>query len=708
MSTMNRPLQLKLRPVWIALASAALILAGFGLWRLDRATTEEARKRFSLVGDGPARSTIADLLEKNPGSLLSTDSFTVVTRDGVATLDSIVVVGDSTVFEGLRRSGLLDREVQHVNRQRRALAVRAGTMRRRTLDSLAGLTVGWLAINRNADGARIRVLPEPPDGSGVSRTKAPVLAAESRLEHVLLAPDGARLFPFDNEGGGRFRALTDGCHLAADTTEGLRKLLCVRDPKRSSADDAVLRMRRAKTGVALQGLVLELESGTASLNGVRLRRDSAVQLRRGDLLLAGRRALVYDLAHTQALVPAQLVSGRHRVSVPSDSSHIWLVPLTMAGGADGRAVRLTLDLDLQLAVTRSLANTARGRGVRWATVVIADLATGAIITAAQYGDLTTPAGRYRLLEPSNFGSAVKPVHTAAVLVIRPQLLAFRARADGRDVARWVPGIRTFSSGASRCTEPLLSIAAAIVCSNNAVMVSLIGAAGRDVLARGLDSLFGEHVTEASAEAPQPSVQLWPTELARSFELPAILTPAYSQLRLAADRVRPDRLDADDVRTFALGGDAARWTPLALTQAFARIATGRSVSLHFLPTRDGQSQILSGMHGTVWHDTLLTALGGVLTAGTGRGYLTAAQRRPGRLYYAKTGTLDQDGANTRTLLFATGTPDAGSRRVGCGTVVLIHAQYESTIDDIVKPMLERLANLDAFDDGPLVRACRGGA
>ncbi len=170
----------------------------------------------------------------------------------------------------------------------------------------------------------------------------------------------------------------------------------------------------------------------------------------------------------------------------------------------------------------------------------------------------------------------------------------------------------------------------------------------------------------------------------------MLRPLGSRV-LIGRTVGDRRASSRDVVSVALGARANRWSPIEFAQAWGRVVTGRALDVAFVAGGQ-QAAPIANVSGMAWHEQLLDGLNRVVTEGTGRSVLSDVPS--GAWVLGKTGTLNEEGEiRAKTLLLALGEREnRTSRRLGCGSILLVHAIHEKrggSINDVTVPFAQRL-------------------
>ncbi len=684
---------------WIRVSGAIVIasVAGLSVARSAASTPVFPNVGAEQLPDAALREEMSRLLAvRAPAPLLAARAFNVSSLDGVAGLDSIVIAGDTMSYPALSVGGFLNDEVQKYNRWIRRIADRASRRQSGWLDSVRRAPPGLLTVAGRRNDRAVVLVPTRLGGIGeFVHAPAPVLFAGSQRQPAFVDQQGTVLVAFGLHGPSDSASVT-GCSVGLGETPQRRVLRCT---PRNGDGGVVVRLfsDSLRPSAGLGGAV---ERGAVWLNSTRVR--SEVRIADGDLVQLGSRSFVFVNRFSGLAIPAQWINGRVRVTPPSDSTLRWLVPLASARTqADSAPIRLSLEQDRTSLAQSALEEALRNSDVEYGLIMVADVRTGDIVAFAQTGDLTTGAGRLRAFEPAYGGSVVKPLHDAAILSQKPELLGLRVRADGRGLEGLLSSKVTFDTGANHCPAGVITLAVALACSSNAYHVAMT-ARGASVLATGLEQLFGHRLLGSDLDVARSQLDLWRNRNG-GLDVPPILRPAGS--RLILEQTSEGRYAAKDIVSLTLGARAGRWTPPDLLEGFIRVVSGRRTLLGMIGGGAVGDEI-AVMRGSAWHEALLDGLHRVVTEGTGRGILAGLPAVGSRWVLAKTGTLNEaDSVRTRTLLLGIGERESAStRRLGCGLAVLVHAKHASTVKktpivDITVPLMRRL-----IADGVLDRDC----
>jgi hypothetical protein len=428
-----------------------------------------------------------------------------------------------------------------------------------------------------------------------------------------------------------------------------------------------------------------------------------------------------DVLELQALGPVELsaadwgtlaaeqwVNGRAAFANPN----VGTLGFFAAAGrtmAPASAAADPLVLSFDAALTRDLDAEARRflseheRLLTRLAVVILDVRTGEVRAIAE------PARRsddepLLSFEPILVGSVVKPIMASAILSRRPELGNLEISYAGDTVAEvaGVPLSKPFANEANGCSGQI-AFDDYIRCSSNEyaaeLMIRSLEADGwhshkpgavvpravleRSAIAAGLADVFD--VDAYANRTPGRLALYWSADSASSPGASA----ATTDRRLYPYESRPWILFPDSAGTrvdwlarYAFGGWENRWTLLGLSQAYARIATGRDVQATFLH-RDrsaADSFALSSRGARAAFERVRAALRQVPVNGTAAGLAERlrASVRDSVVVLAKTGTLNEQtaGGRIKSLVMAIGRADGASRGAAlrCGLVAVTYFEF----------------------------------
>lgn len=360
---------------------------------------------------------------------------------------------------------------------------------------------------------------------------------------------------------------------------------------------------------------------------------------------------------------------------------------------------LTSDLDAE--ARRFL--TEHERLLTRLAVVILDVRTGEVRAIAE------PARRsddepLLSFEPILVGSVVKPIVASAILSRRPELgnLTISYAGDTVTEVAGVPLARPFANEANGCGGQI-AFTDFIRCSSNEyaaeLMVRSLQADGwrpraasavvpravleRSAIAAGLADVFD--VDAYGGRTPGRLALYWSADSANRPGAAA----ATTDRSLYPYESRPWILFPDSAGTrvdwlarYAFGGWENRWTLLGLSQAYARIATGRDVQATFLH-RDraaADTFALASRGARTAFERVRAALRQVPVNGTAAGLAEHLREsiRDSVVVLAKTGTLNEQtaGGRIKSLVMAIGRPGGASPAAAlrCGLVAVTYFEF----------------------------------
>ena len=474
-------------------------------------------------------------------------------------------------------------------------------------------------------------------------------------------------------------------HSSADSLNGKR---CV---STLSSDTAFIYCRGA-TGIdvhQLYDLQLNLKKGTAGeLKGV------AQGSTAGKLFVDGTRwrkthetlplgALVESGATGQFLIgPAddgvlggrQWINGRTRfVSVDDPqlaafgnvgrSAHAWgRIAGTLMTSLDAA---LSHDLSARLRTLITMVNAGQDSPrITSAGIVVADIKTGevrAIISWNANGD----AGPHSMWEPHLMGSIVKPIIAASIFTQDPSLANLRIASAGQWVTE-VAGFPLKKRFHTTVCSPQIDLTEFLRCSSNQYAAELLlrslrrsAPMGRLVIGDTIPSVVVEHssianglavafgVSVDSAQWRGRNAQPWMDSTDNALIADVSLMPYDVQPWLLTRR-KNTRLSPDLVARYAFGSWENRWSPFGITQAFARIASGRDVQLTFLNRNDIAAQFEFGrVRPEVMYafELVRPGMAAVVTDGTASGIAAVVRgtwsKGDSLVVLGKTGTMNDD-------------------------------------------------------------------
>jgi hypothetical protein len=717
----------------MAVAAAFLVYAGVAVVRAGALPGAGESGAGAGLSYRALAAELGEALREAPAeSLLRVDSATVVLAGRPERVDSLVIIADTTRFPSLREGGFLRDQVALYNGFQRWRS-EVGGLRAEWFDSLAALNPSVFRIDyRPRDGpavARVPTvyslrLPSPFEDAWrvrvVSREQWTSPGLISRSARVLLRQNVAVPIEID---GRRHE-----CRIE-------RRNSTVRFYCKSLLQTPQLTMRLDSTlpprGVARAGWASFQYDGAAVQRG-----DSTAVVTGGLLTIKGLEPSVFTQYQPGLISAMQWINGRARRVRSGPAVLQFLGQLGSRPPADGArgeelTVRLSVDGALSTELSDALTAYTTGIPVDFASVMLANAATGEIVGIGEAGARSNP-DRTNLMRPVNVGSAIKPVLAAAILSERPELAGLEMGAVDGPVES-VFGLPTggFHS-ALLCGMPAggwIDLSYFIRCSNNQYAAALVLAGlsettpeGRTVLAEGVSAPFrlrGATYTDRRPRIPLDRAGRVPRDwavstplasgLLRLFDVAADPTVSDEVSRTSAvwrdlrysngtavrvpwellpEESRPALVGRKASGTspallaaYGYGGWENQWTLLDLTQAFGRILTDRKLSLTFVPaasTTPPQAPGL-GIARLSWYRTLTGALGEVGETGTAAGLNDRWRAIPGEkgVVFAKTGTLAEadDSLFVRTVVFGLGRDEAATgAALDCGLLGVVYFKF----------------------------------
>lgn len=661
------------------------------------------------------------------------DTVRVRVGDRDATVDTLVVVADTSRYPSFRRGGFLHDHVRTFNRHQRfrlELAAHSAAL----FDTLAQHNPSLFRTGRTERGLPIvlpiaNVYPMRVASPFEELWRGRVLAAESPAVPAFAARDG--ITPLHRAGAGPDAP----CRIERDAS--LVRFYCA---SRERRPQLILRLAANDAAVATGRVGWSPRNTPFRYDGAVGEAGDTVALRGGGILsVAGLTPGVFALVEPGLISGTQWINGRVRrvdAGPPGLAALSALGTRAAAQGArGGRDVELRLSVDAELSrmLSDSLTAAARGLPLDGAAAALIDAATGEVIALAETGSRLTPDAGW-LTRPVSVGSAVKPLLAAAILSQRPELATLRIPAEAVVTHLFGLPVGRFESNLN-CGMPSdgwIDLRYFIRCSSNQYAAALVlagvadGAETGTTLADGPSAPFElrgrRHVNRRPAiplvQGRVPRDHLTSSALAdgllRSFNLDADILVSDSRGRngalwsglhysngvalrapksLQPEVSRPSLVArAEDgtppslLATYAYGGWGNQWTLLDLAQGYARLLTSRRVIVSFAPggVRDGGDATNEaerygapmGWARRPWYRALTDALAEVSESGTaaGLGARWRAQLGDDAVIYAKTGTLNEgdDRLYLRALAFGVGRRDLrGGAALQCGIVGVVY-------------------------------------
>ncbi|HWH52573.1 MAG TPA: hypothetical protein VN651_13580, partial [Gemmatimonadaceae bacterium] len=361
-------------------------------------------------------------------------------------------------------------------------------------------------------------------------------------------------------------------------------------------------------------------------------------------------------------------------------------------------------------------------------VVVVDIRSGEVRAIAEPARVS-PDEPLLSFEPILVGSVVKPIMASAILSRLPELgkLTISYAGDTVTEVAGVPLGKPFANEANGCTGQI-AFDDYIRCSSNEyaaeLMVRSLEADGwrshvpgaivpraileRSSIAAGLADVFD--VDAYANRTPGRLALYWSVDSASH----AGASAATTDRSLYPYESRPWILFPDSAGTrvdwlarYAFGGWENRWTLLGVSQAYARIATGREVQASFLHRDRAPADTFarSSPGARAAFARVRAALREVPVNGTAAGLAGRLRGsiRDSVVVLAKTGTLNEQtaGGRIKSLVMAIGRPDGTSTGAAlrCGLVAVTYFEFA---DDprarAERPALPRIHR--DFAEGPL--------
>jgi hypothetical protein len=701
------------------IAGLTLLVAVYNATRRDG---ERDALTYSVV-----RRDLTDQLKRTPdGSFLRDAIAAVPTVESIAhkgrtitiASDSLIIK-DSVRFPSLRTGGFLSDEVNRYNKSRRLRIAQV----RRGVGILPGQTfvdlrqtdnpsifrsVGRISGRGEPDTV---LLAEQAITSGMrvaspfeSRQAITITSRNAPLTSALVSGAGISIFRNDGTTPGSF-----GCPFTVHHDSVSIKCREPNGPRKEILFTTDL------AGVPNQLRVFS--DDIVRYDGLAVKSGELVDIKRGGLLLlppsmiAVRGATRKPAPQPSAIEQTgsgtfggvQWVNGRMQWRSNPQWRSSFLRQLTTGSGfagevglLSGRVIPLSLDdrltMQTQAKLEEFLRTSPNGGDVSYATVVVADAHSGEILGLAEAGQPLSQQGSW-LLKATNFGSAVKPILAASVLLERPELASLKIYGPGADVMTlW--GRPLNSPLSTNCGTGWIDLRKFLSCSSNLFAASLTSAGlqsaankrveweagdggeytigGKSGLGRrphlpmdargridpdslfgsalsfGLDSLFGIQTgieyTNTQSSGRDSSIWIGLHYLnGPPLASPPGLWPDASRVALA---LRGETATLREVAAMAIGASENRLTPFMLLQSFARIVTDTRLALRLSPIDD--IPVLNtrlGLRNTPWYPAMLGGLQDVTRKGGtafGVGDGLSGIAGPQTQFLAKTGTLNAEG------------------------------------------------------------------
>lgn len=627
--------------------------------------------------------------------------------------DTLVVLADSSLLPTVQEGGLVYSQVDRFNRFQRWRALEAQGSRERydslttrnpSIFRLRPTAGGGYRLQRRSSTSALRVA-SPFEASQpltiLSRSSVKALGFVGKERTLPLLPEAEVPVLVDRQP----RMCRVQAQLPAATPDTTLAIWCITTQGQAIAKAPQVLVRPAGDSAGVTPKLGDMPVDTELVVA-----DSTRWIRPGQLLaIRPLEPLLLSQLWTDPILSSQWVNGRRRRVVAPDAR--LTLPFHLLGAADqfaprgrGDAVRLSLDVPMTRMVHDSLgAFIARlDLPVDFASVLLADVRTGQVLAFTEAGG-SEGFERIRSFEPTQLGSAVKPLLSAAILSQRPDLgsLEIQPRFGQIDNAVGAPVRFRNDQHCSSGTSARIDLEYFLRCSDNYYAVSLLfhslaprntnkvplrpGAeVATDVLlnsapALGLLDLYDVHSDEIALALKSRPASNWAgarTDDQRPLTIPRSLYPQNSSPVLIAGGTRgtPTMLLA----SFAFGAWLHRWTLPGAVEAYTRVLTDRRVTLHF--TADGDTAgpdpwpMLSRQG---WYPMYVRGLERVGIDGTARGVTDLVRRQlgPGIRFVSKTGTLDEPKVDlwVKSYLFGIG-KSRGTPALECGVTGIVYFRF----------------------------------
>ena len=711
--------------ILLAGTAALLVWVGVGTLKASRDVSVRSGLDYEVF-----LSAVDDLLTgAGDTTLLRFDEVREsISRRRTVTFDTIAILADVDAFPAFERAGFLYDQVQAYNRfQRERLDLtRADPV---WWDRLASFNPSIFRSYRKPDGTngltrtpaawslRVRS-PLEGDWNGEVQAKDVVrgLGLMSPRVDLPLRKPARLVLPVD----GRKQL----CEFVPDEADV--RIYCLSEERIAQAT-----LRLAPDGRRQSWAV----AGWADLwvDGGRITSGDSTRIQEGSVLrLDPLEPVVFGDHWEGVLSSRQWVNGRmrRRTDLPPPLDLFS----ALGAGSSGYTVRITPNASVGLSVSADASMDLTERlnaflksevdlPLDFGVIVVARIPDGEVVAVAEVGQRKN-RGRSSLLERVAPGSAVKPLLAAAILSQRPELASLEIPARSGQVSSvlGMPGVgsRRLFTTSLNCAPPRegrVNLRYFLRCSNNEFAAALLvaglveeGVPGvnwrgaqelplvgtqvprstllRSPLSEGLSHLFDVPTDPAIADARGRSRRVW-DGIAFSdgtpFQVPYELLPSESRPALLAPG-SPEGTDLSLLYRYAYGAWENQWTPLDLTNSFARVVSDHRIQLRFFPAplpQGGFGSDSLGLAVQPWYPEFMAGLEAVGVDGTARGLRGAwvAAGLP-RSLFSKTGTLNEPGEPTpaddlfaKSLLFAVGeSSELPGSPLKCGLVGSVFLRF----------------------------------
>ncbi len=666
----------------------------------------DPRSRGDLEYRGALEQIEAVMAANGPGLLARPVAARLELEGRPAGFDTLVA-GDSTLVPSLRKGGFLHDQIDRHNAQTTSRAIYSFFFRSGSAPLVAPASLLQVTRSDGADVLSGRLNPgvlEVPSPFSQDRWRAVVTA--DHTSRPSLVGTGSLIGLVEEPGDTSSGSLFPGRDCAVKAADERRYLLyCY---SRAGLD--------VDRGYDL-ALTFGEDAGLTGEIGISSEADRSVWVN-GERVVLPATAQSQDIVHQDrvgsfivstsalgVLAKEQWINGRSRMAVSQGGTVDYF---GRAGRADTtQPTERPRDLSLRARFSAELEEALRdivaasGGELVDASGIVAELGSGEVLAVTQVRPPNP--GPIRAFEPLLVGSVVKPVVAAAILSQRPELAGLRvqnrsrvARVHGVELARPFSGVGGCRVGVT------IDFTDFLACSSNTYAAELVF---RGVLGQGADQagVAGGVVPTPVLEGSALSSGLFslyrdanPVREAVEGRSDALWTASGDGLHLPPSDltlhpwesrpwfVDPESrgLSPDLLARYAFGGWENRWTLVGLTEAYARIATGREVEL----TLDAKAEPEGGFpafgaEATAAFQAVRRGLretgrtGGVGTA-AGVEDLVRTALGDSTVVLLKTGTLNEPEVKLRALAFAMGRPTGPEpgAPLRCGVVGVFRFDY----------------------------------